>query len=330
MQLIHLVYGEDLFLLNRKVKQLTEQLKPVSAEDFNLSKFTIGTVPFESILETADQLPVFSEYRLLVIQGIDQLTEKELLQLSPYLQADRNQSTNRFILSAEKLDRRKKLIKLIIDQAQSYECKRPFENQIPEWIRRLAKEKGLEMGAESVQIFHSRVGNFLEDVDSELNKLQLYLGDTKKVSLEDIEAVISVTRVTSVFELCNSIAQQDVPGSLVALANLLGHGQNEIMILAMISRHFRILSRLKEAGKQTRDKTALARNVGVHPFFLDEYLQQSSRWTFGQLEQMTELLVQTDLALKSSNVLGYVWLENFILKSVRLAADQTHYDSLKI
>jgi DNA polymerase-3 subunit delta len=99
------------------------------------------------------------------------------------------------------------------------------------------------------------------------------------------------------------------------LANLLDHGQNEVGVLALISRHVRILKLVADGLREGLSGPKLASRAGVSPYFLKSYVDQARAWSDRKIEHTFQALVDTDRALKSSPVASHIWLENFVVQT---------------
>jgi DNA polymerase-3 subunit delta len=256
---------------------------------------------------------MMSPRRLVIYRGVDQLKDKDWDSLVPLF--ERPVDTTTLVLTAESLDKRKKAFKRLSEVAAVVEMKRPYDSQIGEWIDYLAFRRNLKVSREASLMLRQYVGVNLTELNNELGKLQDYLGERKQVEPEDVLKVVSQTRVDRIFDLTDAIGRRDRVSALHSLANLLDHGQNEVGILTMITRHFRILAQLKDGQKAGLYGAKLSTKAGIPQFLLNQYLAQTGNWNENKIEQTFGVLEDTDRALKSSSVPGHVWLENFVLKT---------------
>ena len=102
------------------------------------------------------------------------------------------------------------------------------------------------------------------------------------------------------------------------LANLLEHGQNEVGVVSMITRHIRILSIVREGMRSGLSGQRLSAKAGVPNFFLRDYMDQARAWGDPKIRMTMDVLYETDKALKSSPVSAHIWLENLIIKTCDL------------
>ena len=192
--------------------------------------------------------------------------------------------------------------------------KKPYDNQVPQLINYIARKWNAEIESDAVALLHQFVGSSLMDVNNEIQKLIQYLGEGKKITVKDVITVVSNIKVQSVFDLSRAIGDCDKARALLCLSQLLSHGQNEVGILALVSRHVRILRSVKKRQKEGMKGAQLASKVGVSPYFLNEYEQQARHWS--EKDRKTfRALIDTDRALKSSPVSSHIWLENFVIQT---------------
>ncbi len=310
---LYFFFGDERFLLDENLKQLEEIALGEGLRDFNLNTFYGQEADAGQVRDAAETLPMMSQVRLVVLKEAQELKDKEWEQLMPLIETPVESTV--FICVADKVDRRKKFIKRFMDKGVVVEFKRPFENQIPDFIAMIAKKHGLKIGDEALSVMHSLTGSNLSDINNEMLKLSQYLGERKTVTAEDVLAIVSRLKVDSVFDLTDAIGRNDRAKALYCLANLLDHGQNEIGVLALVSRHVRILKQIQEGIKEGLSGQRLSSKAGVPPFFLKNYLDQSRQWTGSKVERTFQTLLDTDRALKSSPLASHIWLENFILQT---------------
>lgn len=310
---IYLLMGEETFLVNEALQLLKAKSVEAAAQDFNCDIFDASETEASDVRDAAEMLPMMSARRFVAFRGVDDLKEKEWETLFPLLENPVDSTT--LVLTCEALDKRKKAFKKLNEEAVVVECKRPYDNQIADWIEYLAFRHGLKVNRESAQMLKQFVGTNLTELNNELVKLRDYLGERKTVESRDVLQVVSQTRVDRIFDLTDAIGRRDRATALHSLANLLDHGQSEVGILAMITRHFRILGQLKEGQKDGLSGVRLSTKAGIPQFLLTQYLEQIRHWDERKIEKTFNILEDTDRALKSSSVPPHVWLENFVLKT---------------
>ena len=310
---LYLLIGDESFLIQEAVALLKNKSVDPATMDFNCDLFNATETSAGTVRDAAESLPMMSARRLVVYRGVDDLKDKDWEVLYPLFERPVESTT--FVLTCDSLDKRKKSFKKLNAVAVVVELKRPYDSQVLDWIDYLAFRQHLRVTRESAQLLKQFVGTNLTELNNELTKLKDYIGERSEVEAADVLQVVSQTRVDRIFDLTDAIGRRDRGTALHTLANLLEHGQSEVGVLAMITRHFRILAQLKDGQREGLSGARLSAKAGIPGFLLTQYLQQTPKWDEPKIQSTFAVLQDTDRALKTSSVPPHVWLENFVLKT---------------
>jgi DNA polymerase-3 subunit delta len=72
------------------------------------------------------------------------------------------------------------------------------------------------------------------------------------------------------------------------------------MVLAMVTRHFRQLWRVKELCEKKVPVQDISRATGINPYFIKGIVEQAGNYRLSEFRGIFERLFATDLALKTS------------------------------
>lgn len=253
------------------------------------------------------------------------------------------------VLTAEVVDQRRTLFKRLSDLGFIIDCgvrsKKAWETQMnPEVarakIREVVKDGKKSIDPDAVTAIVERTGTSMRALQSELEKILLYVGTRPTVTTTDVMAVLSSSREANVFDLTNALSSRDAGQALAALRSLsaqrepipriLGTIANEIRSLlvarcvldarfagqvdpAMAFPAFqaRILPRLKEASEG--DDGSAAQLAEMHPFRAFQMLRSASRFSQAELLRALGILHETDLTLKTSGHPEGLLLEQLLI-----------------
>ncbi|HAG91481.1 MAG TPA: DNA polymerase III subunit delta [Bdellovibrionales bacterium] len=310
---VYVLCGDESFLVEESVNLLKSKIVDEGTMDFNYSSFIAGETSGADVRDAVEMLPMMGARRMVLLRGAESLKEKDWEAL--YEVIDRPVDSTVFVVACESLDKRKRPYKKLSKASIWVELQRPYENQMPQWIEYLCYRQDLEVSREAIALLLQFVGTNLTELNSEIEKLSSYIGDRNRIEEADVLKVVSRSRVDRIFDLTDAIGVRDKAKALTLLANLLDGGQSEIGVVALLNRHFRILSQLRALAPLGLSGGKLCSKVGIPQFLLNNYLSQSKVWPDRKMTQMFSLLVLTDRALKSSAIAGHVWLENLILKA---------------
>lgn len=306
-----LLYGQESYFIEEGLRSIRNAVVLQADRDFNLTQFYGRDFKANEVVEQARTFPVFSERRLVIIKNLHEASAGQLDGLLSYLEDPVPETV--LLLTAEKIDARRKLYQLLKKNGTVIEFKKIYDNQLPSFVRELAKSSDMTLTGGALKLFCKRVGTNLVEVQGELEKLVGYLGERDLADESDVAAIVSDTRIESVFDLTDALGQGDSSTALKLLDRLLAEGQAPLMVLAMMIRHFRQMWKIRELIAQKVPQNELPRRVGASPYFLKGLMQQANRFDSRQYRQVFSQFLATDLALKSSGGEPKMHLEQLVL-----------------
>jgi DNA polymerase-3 subunit delta len=311
-----LFFGEESYLIHQAVRYVKACVLEGGSVDFNWRSFECGEADATAIKDEIETLPMMASHRVVLVKECSEFRDADWQTLMPVIENPVPSTV--VMMTAAKLDKRKKAVQAMINASLSVEFKKPYDNQIPGWIRHIAKGLGLEIESQALEIFHRKVGSSLLEIEGELRKMRSYLGKRTEILVEDVEASVSDRREENIFSLAGVMAVGDKSGSLIQAAKLLEQGESELGIVALTARHFRILANVHMGLEQGLSGAKLASHAQVPPYFLNDYQRQVRAWSLARIEKVMVVLSETEKALKSSPLSGGIWIDNMIAKITAL------------
>jgi DNA polymerase III subunit delta len=309
---LYYLYGEESFLVDKCVKQLLSRLVSADLRDFNLNVYYGNECTGEEIVAAAQTLPMFAEWRVVQVKNSDKLSAAALEVLAIYVQ-DPAPATC-LIFQGEKIDQRKKFFLEMKKRGELIEFKRLYENQLAPFIKAEGAEQGKRFQPAAAEMLICLSGNNLQELVSQIEKIAMYTGERDVIELDDVKAVVSDTKVDSVFELANSLGEKNLDKALRNLHTLLYDGEAPLLILSMLTRHFRQLWKVRELVGKKVPSPEIAKAAGVHPYFLQGIMRQSKNYRIVELKEIFEKFFALDLALKSGSGKPGLILERLVLE----------------
>jgi len=298
---ISLFYGEEDFLIDEGVQLIIGKTLDDGNKGFNLDVVYGSKVEAKDVVAHASSFPMMSGKRVVVVKEFEKLattdTAKEII--GAYIN-NPLESTVLVLVSLDPDFRRKPFTDLK-KKAVLVECKPLYDNQVPGWIAERVRQQGREANAEACRLIQAYVGNSLRSLQNELDKLYVFLGDRKKISAEDVAAVVGATKGYTVFELQNAIGRRDAKDAIKILERMLESGQSPQMIIVMLTRFFTQLWKLTDVRARRVSEQEIAREIGVHLYFVKQYLEFRTNFDVSQIEQNFKSLLEADTTLKSTS-----------------------------
>ena len=311
LQPVVFLYGNEAFLRERALSRIRETYIDPATADFNFDLVEAHDVTAAGLVDMANAMPTFAEWRLVVVRDAHKLSAQITEDLIPYLKDP--SPTTLLVLVGEKIDRRKKFFQEFKKHGALVEFKELYENQIPAFVRDQAELAGIHLTEAAMALFCRRVGTSLHEISAEITKLATYLGEGTLADVAEIEAIVSSTRSENVFKLTDAIGEKRIKDALKLSRKLMEDGEAPLMIVAMLSRFYRQLWSACELSKQGAGRGDMARKIGINPYFLDGLLAQARMSSARHCRFAFERLLETDLALKSSGSHPSALLDRLVL-----------------
>ncbi|MBV9645810.1 MAG: DNA polymerase III subunit delta [Verrucomicrobia bacterium] len=143
----------------------------------------------------------------------------------------------RFLLSASEIDKRRSFYKSLgkfakMEQFDRIDPTRPgWEEEVQAVVHRLAADLELRFEPEALEVFVRLAGSDGRQLRNELQKIDLYLGDKRAVTVEIVRALVAKSASGVIWELGTCISKRQLGESLTLLDQLIFQGETPIGIL---------------------------------------------------------------------------------------------------
>ena len=230
---IYLLYGDEAYLK----KQYKDKLKKALVQPDDTMNFTAyegkDTNPKE-VIDLSETLPFFADRRVILIEnsGFFKGSCEELAEYMPQVP-----DTTLFLFVEEEVDKRSKLYKAVKNAGKIVEL----------------KKEGKSITGSVMQLFLSKTGTDMGNIDRELEKLICYCMDKDVIEAKDVEAVTTEQTTNKIFDMVNAIAEHNQKKALDLYYDLLTLKEPSMRIMYLISRQFQILLNIKDMSQKGID-----------------------------------------------------------------------------
>ena len=188
------------------------------------------------------------------------------------------------------------------------------------WIIEQAQKDSVKIEPDAARELIDSLGADMMLVSRELEKLVLYVGEKKQITLGDVETMVLAAKQRSLYELTDAISAKDRPRALAVLDAMLSSGEGDdaaIGHLYMLARTFRQMLVILEKG--VRDSRAiwqaLWQGFRVPPFAAEDIIRQARRYkSRSELTRAIKLVARADLALRSNPPSKRMVLEQLVIQ----------------
>ena len=154
---------------------------------------------------------------------------------------------------------------MLKEKAELFTTKKMYDNQLPEWTGGLIRSKGYEITQKALLLLVDHIGNDLNRINNEVEKLLVNLGGRKQITEDDIERYVGISKEYNVFELQDAFARKD---------RVKGHPDHPVFRKQPQSRPIQLIlpsiyNFFSKAymifGQNTGDEKSVAPTIGVNP-----------------------------------------------------------------
>ncbi|MCK5825269.1 MAG: DNA polymerase III subunit delta [Ichthyobacteriaceae bacterium] len=302
---IYFFTGDEPYYIDKLAEFIEKNVLHESERDFNLSILYGGgsgsnAVDVKTILSTAKRFPMMSEYQVVIVreaQSVVDITRK-LNDLLEYAKSPQNSTILVFAYKYKKLDGRSAFIKEVKKSGVYFDGKKKYENEMPVWVAKVLKGKGYTIDERANQMLVSFLGTDLSKVSKELDKLEIVLEKGTHITANHIEDNVGISKDYNTFELTTALGLKDVLKAN-RIINFFAKNPKDNPILATLPLIFSYFSKILIIHSLTdKSKQSIAKELGVNPFFVDEYITASRNYDKRKAVRVISFLRDADTATK--------------------------------
>ena len=293
----YLLHGSESYFIDRIFDYFKDNIIDDEAKDFDLTIAYGKETSIPKIIESAKRYPLISKYQLIIVKEAHGL-KKEYDPLIKYLDNPQESSIIVFCHKNKDFDKRSILYKSALKNGMIFHSNKLKENQAIEWISNQINTFELSADIKSVHLIHEFLGNNLDRIYQELNKLKIILKN--KIINEDIvEKYIGINKDYNHFELINAIGKRD-KNKCLEIINYISTNSKTFPLVLTISMVFQFFKRLLMFHSIT-DSQNISQTLGINPFFLKDYKTASFNYNMKSCSKAIEIVYSADLKCKGIN-----------------------------
>jgi DNA polymerase-3 subunit delta len=176
---------------------------------------------------------VFDAERLLIPRREGKAADAEQERLEEFVTNPPAHAT--VVLVCGPLDQRRRLVKLLLKEAQIVDCGTIADSMDAErWVKARAERDRIPLDAAAVRTLVDRAGIDIVRLRSGLERVALYTMGQAKITADDVKQVVPATAEATNFGIANAIEQNDAAEALRELALALDGGAQPFFLLGQL------------------------------------------------------------------------------------------------
>lgn len=313
MKNFYLLYSSDGAILNKKINDLEKKL---DISDNDIIYYNIDDI--DGIINEASTIGMFSLNKFIIINMDSYFKDKKDIPninlLENYFDSYNSNSYLVFVCNSDSIDSRKKIVNLI----KKYGIVKKLEvndNYLNDYVNNYLKDNGYKINNGDVVYFINRVGNNINNVTNELDKLMLYKINDKIINRNDIDLLTVENIDDSIYDLVNCILKNDNEKAIKLYNNFIDNGMDVNQIVAIIAAQIRLLYQVKRLYNSGKSNDEIAKILEFKSVYRVKYLLSDSYYySESDLVKYLSKLADIDNAIKTSNGDGNMLMQLFIVK----------------
>ena len=297
----YFLYGPEIFYQTEIIQTLIKQWITDDNRDFNLETFDAQESTVNHWLGSAKTLSFLGGTKLVIVRNLQEAIpqDKEAQALIDYAENPIPEAC--LVVTSNKVDRKRKLFKILTGLKTAIACEAPKENELINWLRKRAEESNYSLSTNAAGFLVNRVGARPGILAKELEKTLLYAGANKSISEREVAEVVGESKTENVFALTEALKTKNSETALRLLNNQINQGEEPIKILGTIAWQFRMIWEVKHYQKKNLPSGQIAKAMGANPYVVDKALQHTDRFSTKQLRTGYLELAKADRSLKSTS-----------------------------
>lgn len=318
------IYGNESYTKSLCYHQLTEHFLPASDRPFNMVSLQMETASPDDFLDAVNTAPMFSEYRIVSVTDFSPslLTAAWQNTLFDYIKSP-NSSTILIFMFAESASAKskpfKQLYQIIANHGLIIECMKKNKWELAPLLISYAKKKGKTLTRLQANQCIDRCSNDLQNLTIQLDKVIAY-SKTDCIQTEDILMLTTPDLNSTAFDLANLILQKNGQKALHILEELYAQRIDPLQILGALNVSFIDLYRCNYIQRHPQERQNIIDAYGYKgkEFRLKKAEQIGRNYHLSQIKACIDILLETDIKIKTSPVQKTVILETALMQMLQI------------
>lgn len=302
---VYLLQGEEPYYIDLIANYIEANVLNESEKSFNQVVLYGKESPVHVILNHAKRFPMMAEKQVVIVREAQEIPDlgKETGQklLLDYFQRPLPSTVLVLCHKYKTLDKRKELGKKAEQLTTSLTFKKPYENQLPEFVEEYVASKKMAIEGGAVRVLCESVGVDLSRMATEVDKVLIGKPEGYRITEDDVMSQVGMSREFNIFELQKALVLQDQLKACMIAEYFAGNTRKNpmIMTVAFLYSFFSKLYALASAS--AKGESNAANSLKINPYGMKDYTAALQRFSVSKLAENVSLLKEADLKLKGVN-----------------------------
>ncbi len=285
---IYWLEGEEDYYIDMVMDYAEHHILNEAEAGFNLTVFYGKDADWTNVINACTRYPMFAERQVVLLKEAQQM--KDIDKLESY--AEKPLSSTIFVVGhkTKTLDKRGRLYKLLKKSAEIFTSEKIKDYKLQEWIGEYVRSQGYKINAKAISLLDEHIGNDLNRIVNEIEKLALNLKGKKDITEDDIERYIGISKEYNVFELQAAIAKKDLAKAIKIIQYFEGNpkaGPIQMVLPALYASFSKVYTVF---GMKDRSEAALKPHFYFNSTAVKNALETINNYGYDGIERILLLL----------------------------------------
>ncbi|MDQ6756740.1 MAG: DNA polymerase III subunit delta [Bacteroidota bacterium] len=294
--------GEEEFYIDNVMGYAEHSILSEHDAAFNLTIFYGKDTGWPDVVNACMRYPMFSEKQVVLLKEAQQM--KDIDKLENYITNPLQSTVLVISYKGKTVDGRSKLAKILKQHGEILSTKKLYDNQLPGWANDFVQSKGYTITPRALSLLVDHIGNDLNRIANELEKVSMNLAARKNITEDDIEKFVGISKEYNVFELQEALSNKDLAKAITIIQYFEGNPKAAPiqMLLPALYNHFsKVLSVFQMTDKTEKALRPIFYN---NPYAARQALETVLNYSYSGVEQTLMLLHEYNLKSVGVNSIG--------------------------
>ncbi len=290
---VYWLEGEEDYYIDLIMDYAEHKILDEAEAGFNLTVFYGKDAEWATVLNACKRYPMFAERQVVLLKEAQQM--KDIEKLESYIENPLSSTIFVVAYKTKTLDKRSRLYKLLKKYAEIFTSEKIKDYKLQEWIGEYVRNQGYKINAKAISLLDEHIGNDLNRIVNEIDKLALNLKGKKEITEDEIEKYIGISKEYNVFELQAAIARKDLAKAIKIIQYFEGNpkaGPIQMVLPALYASFSKVYSIF---GMKDKSEAALKPYFYYNGNAVKNALESANNYGYDGIERILLLLHQYNL-----------------------------------
>jgi DNA polymerase-3 subunit delta len=299
---VYFLQGEEPYFIDLIADYIETHALDEAEKGFNQIIMYGKDSTVDAVLTNARRFPMMANRQVIIVKEAQEIAnfgrQDAQKLLESYIENPLPSTTLVFCYKYKTLDGRKSVSKSIAKKTILVDCRKIYDDKIPGWVRDYVKSKHATIDYPTAQLLSDYIGNNLERLSGEIDKVLLNLPSPAKIDSEAVQKFVGISKEYNVFELQKALTIRDnVKAQRIVKYFIANPKLNPVIpVIAVLFAFFSKLLVVQQLGSNSEQ--ALAKELKVRPFFVKDYVRAAGNYTQDQVVNNIAYLRSADVMVK--------------------------------